>query len=160
VIDDAIVQYRKALELEPDAITYFGLVLARAEEGDYVTAISEAERAKKVNNSPLLLTSLASAYAHAGRRDDANRVLRGLEEPWERQGGGAGRHTARSPYVCPYEVAGVYAQLGDKERALDWLDKAYRNRSCLYWIRQDPRFDSIRSDPRFQELLAKMNFPQ
>jgi tetratricopeptide (TPR) repeat protein len=158
--DEAIVQYRKALELEPDAITYFGLVLARAEKGDYATAISEAEKATKLNNSPLLLTGLASAYARAGRRADANRVLRRLEEIWERQGVAPAWHVAGSPYVCPYEVAGVYAQLGDKDRAFEWLDKAYRNRSCLYWVRQDPRFDSIHSDPRFQELLAKMNFPQ
>ena len=158
--DDAIVQYRKALELEPDAITYFGLVLARAEGGDSATAITEAEKATKVDNSPLLLTSLASAYARAGRRTDANHVLRRLQELWERQGTAPAWHTARSPYVCPYEVAGVYAQLGDRDRAMDWLDKAYRNRSCLYWLRQDPRFDSIRSDPRFKELLAKMNFPK
>ena len=158
--DEAIVQYRKALELEPDAITYFGLVLARAEGGDYGTAITEAEKATSVDSSPLLLTSLASAYARAGRRADANHVLRRLQELWERQGTAPAWHTARSPYVCPYEVAGVYAQLGDRDRAIDWLDKAYRNRSCLYWLRQDPRFDSIRSDPRFQELLAKMNFPK
>jgi eukaryotic-like serine/threonine-protein kinase len=158
--DEAIVQYQKALELEPDAITYFGLVLARAEEGDYATAVSEAEKATKMDKSPVLLTSLASAYARAGRRADANRVLRRLQEIWESQGRAPAWHTARSQYVCPYEVAGVYAQLGDNDRAFDWLDKAYRNRSCLYWLRVDPRFDSIRSDPRFQELLAKMNFPQ
>jgi tetratricopeptide (TPR) repeat protein len=157
--DEAIVQYRKALELEPDAITYFGLVLARAEAGDYATAISEAEKATKVEDSPLPLTSLASAYARAGRHADANRVLRRLQEIWDGQGRAPAWHTARSPYVCPYEVAGVYAQLGDKDRAFVWLDKAYRNRSCLYWLRVDPRFDSIRSDPRFQELLAKINFP-
>ena len=158
--DEAIIQYRKALELEPDAITYFGLVLARAEGGDYVTAITEAEEATKVDNSPLLLTSLASAYARAGRRADANHVLRRLQELWERQGTAPAWHTGRSPYVCPYEVAGVYAQLRENDRAFDWLDKAYRNRSCLYWLRVDPRFDSIRPDPRFQELLAKMNFPK
>jgi serine/threonine protein kinase/Tfp pilus assembly protein PilF len=158
--DEAIIQYRKALELEPDAITYFGLVLARAEKGDSATAITEAERATKVDNTPLLLTSLASAYARAGRRADADRVLQRLQEIWERQGRAPAWHTPGSPYVCPYEVAGVYAQLGERDRAIDWLDKAYRNRSCLYWLRQDPRFDSIRSDPRFQELLAKMNFPR
>jgi tetratricopeptide (TPR) repeat protein len=158
--DEAIVQYRKALELEPDAITYFGLVLSRAENGDSSTAIAEAEKATKLNASPLLLTSLASAYARAGRRDDANRVLQRLEELWERQGIAPAWHAAGSPYVCPYEVAGVYAQLGDKDRALKWLDKAYRNRSCLYWLRQDPRFESLHSDPRFQELLARINFPQ
>jgi TolB-like protein/DNA-binding winged helix-turn-helix (wHTH) protein/tetratricopeptide (TPR) repeat protein len=158
--DEAIVQYRKALELEPDAITYFGLVLARAEQGDYRTAISEAEKVTKVDTSPLLLTSLASAYARAGRPADAKRVLRRLQEIWDSQGRAPAWHTSHTPYVCPYEVAGVYAQLGDRDRAFDWLDKAYRNRSCLYWLREDPRFDSIRSDPRFKELLAKMNFPQ
>lgn len=158
--DEAIVQYRKALDLEPDAFNYFGLVLARAEKGDSSTAIAEAEKATKLNASPLLLTSLASAYARAGRRADANRVLRRLDEIWKRQGAAPAWHSARSAYVCPYEVAGVYAQLGDKDRALEWLDKAYRNRSCLYWLRQDPRFDSIHSDARFQELLAKINFPQ
>jgi tetratricopeptide (TPR) repeat protein len=76
--DEAIVQYQRALELEPDAITYFELVLARAEGGDSATAISDAEKATKVDNSPLLLTSLASMYARAGRRADANRVLRRL----------------------------------------------------------------------------------
>jgi hypothetical protein len=79
---------------------------------------------------------------------------------WDLKGEAPAWHNAGSLYVCPYEVAGVYAQLGENDQALDWLDKAYRNRSCLYWIRQDPRFDSMRSDPRFQELLAKMNFPQ
>jgi serine/threonine protein kinase/tetratricopeptide (TPR) repeat protein len=158
--DEAIVQYRKALELEPDPITYFGLVLSRAENGDSSTAIAEAEKATKSSAQPLLLTSLASAYARAGRRADAYRVLRRLDETWKHQGIAPAWHAAGSPYVCPYEVAGVYAQLGDTDRALKWLDKAYRNRSCLYWLRQDPRFDSIRSDARFQELLAKINFPQ
>ncbi len=160
--DEATIQYRKALDIEPDAITYFGLVLARAEKGDYATAIAEAQKARKLNDSPLLLTALASAYARAGRRADANRVLRRLEEMWKQLGVAPAWHVAgsRSPYVCPYEVAGVYAQLGDKERAFEWLDKAYRNRSCLYWLRTDPRFDSLHSDLRFQELLAKINFPQ
>jgi tetratricopeptide (TPR) repeat protein len=158
--DEAIVQYRKALELEPDAITYFGLVLARSENGDSSTAIAEAERATKLNASPLLLTSLASAYAHGGRRAEAYDVLRRLGEIWKRQGTAPAWHAAVSPYVCPYEVAGVYAELGDKDRAFEWLDQAYRNRSCLYWLRQDPRFDSLRSDPRFLELLAKIHFPQ
>ena len=160
--DEATIQYRKALDIEPDAITYFGLVLARAEKGDYATAIAEAQKATKLNDSPLLLTALASAYARAGRRADANRVLRRLEEMWKQLGVAPAWHVAgsRSPYVCPYEVAGVYAQLGDKERAFEWLDKAYRNRSCLYWLRTDPRFDSLHSDLRFQELLAKINFPQ
>jgi eukaryotic-like serine/threonine-protein kinase len=160
--DEAIEQYRKGFEIEPDPMAYFGLVLSLAQKGDYATAISEAEKSTKLTDSPLLLTSLASAYARAGRRADAMRVLRQLELISKQQGPAPAWHVggAQSLYVCPYEVAGVHAQLGDKDRAFKWLDKAYQSRSCMYWLRQDPRFDSLRSDPRFQELLTKMNFPQ
>jgi serine/threonine-protein kinase len=158
--DESIEQYRKGFEIEPDPMTYFGLVLALAGKGDYSTAIYEAEKATKLNDSPLLLTSLASAYALAGRRADSNRVLRRLEEISKRQGPAPAWHGTLSRYVCPYEVAGVYAQLGDKDRAFEWLDKAYQSRSCLYWLHQDPRLDFIRSDPRFHDLLTKMKFPQ
>jgi len=158
--DESIEQYQKGLDIEPDPLTYFGLVLARAEKGDRATAIAEAEKATKLNESPLLLTSLASAYALGGRRADSNRVLRQLEEISNHQGPAPAWHgRGLTPYVCPYEVAGVYAQLGDKDRAFAWLDKAYQSRSCMYWLRMDPRLDSLHSDPRFQGLLQLMNFP-
>lgn len=158
--DEAIARYRKGLEVEPDPMAYFGLVLALAEKGDYATAILEGEKATKLNDSPLLLTSLASAYARAGRRSDSNRVLRQLEQISKKQGPAPAWHVRPSHYVCPYEVAGVYAQLGDKDQAFKWLDKACQSRSCMYWLRQDPRLDSLHSDPRFEELLALMKFPQ
>ncbi len=158
--DEAVEQYRKCLELEPDQITYFGLVLALAEKGDYATAIAGAEKATKLDSSPLLLTGLASAYARAGRRADSYRLLRRLEEIAKVQGPAPAWHEAHAQYVCPYEVAGVCAQLGDKDKAFEWLGKAYQSRSCLYWLPQDPRLDSLRSDPRFQELLHRLNFPQ
>jgi TolB-like protein/Tfp pilus assembly protein PilF len=158
--DEAIEQFRKNLEIEPDPMTYFGLVLALAEKGDYAAAISEGEKATKLNDSPLLLTSLASAYARAGRRADASRLLRQLDEISKHQGPAPAWHQQVSGYVCPYEVAGVYAQLGDKNQTLKWLGKAGHSRSCMYWLREDPRFDSMRADPRFQDLLTKMNFPK
>ena len=140
-------------------MTHFGLVLSLGEKGDSTTAISEAEEATKLNDSPLLLTSLANAYASAGRRADSNRVLRQLDEISRHQGPAPAWQGSLSRYVCPYEVAGVYAQLGEKDRAFEWLDKAYQSRSCMYWLRQDPRLSSIHSDPRFRELLTKMKFP-
>jgi len=158
--DAAIAEYRKSLEIEPDPMTYFGLVLALAEKGDHAEAISEGEKATKLDSSPLLLTSLASAYARAGRRTDSQRILQQLEELSKLQGPAPAWHGRHLGYVCPYEVAGVYAQLGDKDRTFRWLNKASQSRSCMYWLRQDPRFDSIHADPRFQELLSRMKFPQ
>ena len=59
----------------------------------------------------------------------------------------------------PHEVAGVHALLGDKEQAFEWLEKAYQGRSCAYWLKQDPRLDSLRDDARFRDLMRRMNFP-
>jgi hypothetical protein len=56
-------------------------------------------------------------------------------------------------------MALIYAGLGDNNLALDWLRKAFEERShWLVWIRLDPRFQSLRSEPRFQEMVAKV-FP-
>ncbi len=158
--DEAIEKIRAGLEVEPDSMAYFILVLALAERGDYAAAISEGEKATKLNTSPLLLTSLASAYTRAGRRADASRLLRQLNEISKHQGPAPAWHQGAFGYVCPYEVAGVYAQLGDKNQTFKWLGKAGQSRSCMYWLRQDPRFDSVRADPRFQDLLTEMKFPQ
>ena len=58
------------------------------------------------------------------------------------------------------EGTDFYAQLGDKSQTFKWLGKAGHSRSCMYWLRQDPRFDSVHADSRFQDLLTKMQFPQ
>lgn len=63
--------------------------------------------------------------------------------------------------VPPSSVATFYAHAGDKERAFEWLEKAYRSRDAiLLSIRGEPVFDDWRSDPRFQDLLRRIGFPQ
>ncbi|HTM01338.1 MAG TPA: protein kinase, partial [Candidatus Omnitrophota bacterium] len=114
---EAVEQYRQGFEIEHDPVAYFGLVLALAEKGDAPAGIAEAEKATKEDSSPLLLTSLATAYALAGRRADAQRVLDRLEDLSKHQGPAPAWHPGATQYVCPYEVAGVYAQLGDKDRS-------------------------------------------
>jgi hypothetical protein len=59
--------------------------------------------------------------------------------------------------VSPYQLALVYAGLGEKEHAFESLEKAKVERSTLLtYLKMDPRFDSLRSDPRFQDLLRRM----
>jgi hypothetical protein len=68
---------------------------------------------------------------------------------------------AKTEYVSPYEIAVIYAGLGDKDRAFEWLEKAYEERATLLvYFRMDPRIWSLHSDPRFQGLLDRMNFPK
>jgi hypothetical protein len=63
-------------------------------------------------------------------------------------------------YVAPTSIAGFYAAAGERELALDWLEKGYQDRDIqMVRIKGSPRWDTLRSDPRFQALLRKMNFP-
>jgi TolB-like protein/Tfp pilus assembly protein PilF len=93
--------------------------------------------------------ALGHAYAAAGREREAREVLDRLLE------------RSKKEYVSAYEIATVYAGLRDRDRAFEWLEKAYQERSnALARFRMDPRLRGLQSDPRFKELLGRMNFPQ
>ena len=92
--------------------------------------------------------ALGRAYAVAGKRDEALKMLNELKE------------RAKRSYVSPVGIAIIYVGLGEKEQAFSWLEKAYEDRSTwLIFLKVEPRFDPLRSDPRFQSLLRRMNFP-
>jgi hypothetical protein len=60
-------------------------------------------------------------------------------------------------YVSPFATAVIYTGLGDKERALRWLEKAFDDRSLdMIFLKVDPRFDRLHADPRFANLLRRM----
>ena len=74
-----------------------------------------------------------------------SRCLRELEEMAKRQ------------YVNSSAFAAIYLGLGEKEKALDWLDKAYGNQESACWLlKVDPIYDSVRKEPRFQAILKKI----
>jgi hypothetical protein len=54
----------------------------------------------------------------------------------------------------------IYANLGDKDQALEWLEKVIEERGGDGYIKVDPALDQLRDDPRFQELLRRVGFPQ
>ena len=93
---------------------------------------------------------LAHAYASTGRSAEAQKMPR----EWQ--------HRSESDYISPYMIATVYASLGEEDKAFEYLEKAYQERSSdlPYFLRADLRIDSLRSDPRFQNLLRRMNFPK
>jgi len=67
------------------------------------------------------------------------------------------KESSKQRYVAPYSLALIYNSLGDKDIALEWLAKAYEDRSTLLiWIRVEPRLDNLRSDPRFKAVLKRM----
>ena len=65
---------------------------------------------------------------------------------------------AKQRYVSPANRAAVYLGLGEKEKALDWLEKAYEDRDPIFWwINGDQLYDSVRSEPRFEALVQKVD---
>jgi serine/threonine protein kinase/Flp pilus assembly protein TadD len=112
-------------------------------------AIPEYQKAVELSHGDQDPTaSLAHAYATLGRKAEAEEILRQLQRQ------------SKTSYVSPYIIAAIYAGLADKNRAFEYLEKAYQERSSdvLYFLKADLRLDNLRSDPRFQDLLRRMNF--
>ena len=88
---------------------------------------------------------LGYAYAASGNRAKAQAIIGELNQMSSRE------------YVSPYATAIIYLGLGNHERALDGLEKAYEARSqWMLWLKMDRIFDPLRSEPRFIALLKKV----
>jgi TolB-like protein/class 3 adenylate cyclase/Tfp pilus assembly protein PilF len=145
--DLAIEQYRKSVQMDPtfvQARLWFGRPYLQ--KGMYQEAISELEEAVKLSGgSNISLAVLGHVYASAGKKAEAEKILKQLLE------------RSKGRYVPSYWIALVYIGLSDKERAFEWLERAYQdNSSWLVWMKVEPRFDILRSDPRFDSFLEKM----
>lgn len=145
--DEAIAQLRKTLEIDPRfylARYYLGEALQL--KGQLTEAIAEYRTAVDLNDDPLALALLGQAYAHAGQRDEANKILVRLTEE------------AKSRYVSQYSFALVLLGLGDKEGAIAALERAYGNVEAgdVGIIRVDPFLDDLRGQPRFEALAEKI----
>jgi hypothetical protein len=60
----------------------------------------------------------------------------------------------------PATVAASYAELGERDKAVFWLDKSYEEHQIPFYIKVEPTFDNVRSDPRYADLLRRMGLPQ
>jgi eukaryotic-like serine/threonine-protein kinase len=143
---------RKYLAANPDDwIGHYRLGIAYEGSGRLSEAIPEYEKAVKLSEGDSDPTAaLAHAHAASGRRAEAEKILLEL------------LRQSKSSYVSPYMIATIYAGLGDKDRAFEFLEKAYQERSpdIPYFLKADLRVDSLRSDPRFQDLVRRVGLPQ
>ena len=68
---------------------------------------------------------------------------------------------SRATYVTPWQIGTLYTRAGKKDKALDWLEKAFEAHDAnVPYLSVDPLFDDLRSEPRFQDLLRRLNFPE
>jgi TolB-like protein/Flp pilus assembly protein TadD len=150
--DQAIAAFQRSLELDPDfPVAHMGIGLAYIQKRMHEEAIAELQEAVALGTvgGPSTYTAvLAYAYAVSGRKTEARKILNELKQQMKQR------------HVSPFNIAEIHLGLGEKDRAFEWLEKAYEERDeDLFWFR-DPILDPLRDDPRFHSLLRRMNFPE
>jgi TolB-like protein/Tfp pilus assembly protein PilF len=145
--DKAIEQYIKTLEINPNhpwAHSYLGKIYK--EMGWYSKAIEEFKQALslKGKNETEILSNLGNVYAVSGNREKALEIINELFEQ------------SKQKYVPSHSIADIYVGLGEKDKAFEWLEKAFNERDLEL---MSPLLDPIREDPRFIDIMHRMNLP-
>ncbi|HYN07913.1 MAG TPA: protein kinase [Vicinamibacterales bacterium] len=148
---EAITQFRKTLTLDSNSVSaHRGLGIALSGANQHDEAIAELKRALLLSeNSPVVMAHLGAAYAKQGAKPAAMGVLTELQAMASRQ------------YVPASAPAIVYAALGERNTALDWLDKAYDEHDfAIVQIEVAPWFRTLRGEDRFQKLVTRLGMPR
>lgn len=144
--DQAVEQLQKTIDMEPGHwVAHYWLALVYAQKGMYGGALSEAQKARDLSGDSGSSWVLGYVYALAGRRAEAQQQINELLE------------LSKQRYVPPYDIAQIYAGLGDKDQAFAWLEKADEDRSRgMGFLNVNPVFDTLRSDARYAALTKRM----
>ena len=148
--DLAEEQLNKAIELNPDFfVTYYHFAWLYSQVGRYPDAISELTKGRLLSGDHRVKiaesedVALRKAFAADGARGFWQQILREQEKI--------------DPEVGEFDEPQVFARLGDKQKALEWIERSYEERSSLgTFLNVDPAFDSLRSDQRFGEIVRRM----
>ena len=144
--EEAIAESRKLLQLDGNnALAYYLMGSAYSDMGMHFEAIEMQKKGLTI--SPGNESGLAIAYIRAGQKEKALEVVAQMEkfnDQW---------------WYC-WGLAQVYATLGNKDKAINYLEDVYRlHGDFMPWFKADPNFKSLRNEPRFKELGQKLNLP-
>jgi TolB-like protein/DNA-binding winged helix-turn-helix (wHTH) protein/Flp pilus assembly protein TadD len=145
--DETIRESRNVLAVKPDdTFTLWNLGWALICNHQAEEAVTVLERAVAITDrSPGVISALVWAYAHSGRRTDAQRLLGELKK------------REQTGYLPSAAFVNAYLGLGDNDEAFAWFERAYQEQSgILKYIKIFPIFDSVRGDPRFQDLVRRV----
>jgi len=143
---EATAQLKRTIELEPNySIARNFLALSYWYQSMPDESIAEYERCAELLRSSAHLAGLGLGYALIGRIAEARSALDELQDG------------VSHAYVSPTSLGQIYVALGEKDRALECLDRACDERDpWALWNKVNPVFESVRSEPRFQELLRRV----
>jgi DNA-binding winged helix-turn-helix (wHTH) protein/TolB-like protein/tetratricopeptide (TPR) repeat protein len=147
--DEAVAQLTRTLEMDAGLVTaHTYITLAHLRRGDYDEASRHLELIGSAR-TPGSVSYRGQLHALSGRRAEAIEEIDRLVA------------LSRERYVSAYDIASIYAALGDNDQTLVWLERAFDDRSTLIgWLPWDEIFDGLRSDPRYVALVARLNVPQ
>ena len=144
----AIDQLNRTLDLDPNfSVARLTLGQVYARQGKFEEALSEVQKGRQMfgTSNPYGIGTLGIIYAKAGMRDEALKTLDQL------------LGLSRQGYALSVDIAGVYAGLGDKDKAFEWLEKGYdEQESNLGYLKIELGWDNLRSDPRYTAMLKKI----
>jgi eukaryotic-like serine/threonine-protein kinase len=148
--DAAIRQLSKTLEMDPKFVpAQHAIEAAYAQNSMFKEAIGERQKVLTLSGNPDLAAAIGEDFNTSGYPGVMKSWLEGLKE------------VSKRGYVSSYNMAQIYARLGDKEQALASLETALDQRdSNLTYVKVEPAFDEVRSDPRFQRIVQQLNMPQ
>jgi TolB-like protein len=150
--DQSIAQLQKALKADPPGVGPIArMVLGCNYAQKHMGREAAAECDKAIESLPedqVVLTTCGKVYGLTGNHQQALALKARVESLSTRQ------------YVDPFGIALIFDGLGDKDNALEWLERSYTERSPNLWaLKQELWTDRLRSHPRFQDLVRRMNFP-
>jgi TolB-like protein/Tfp pilus assembly protein PilF len=138
---------RRGMASDPSEwLEHYYLGVGYEGEGKLQEAIFEYQKAIEMSDGDEnAVSALAYTYSRIGRRAEAEKIVHDLERK------------SKSAYVSSYAIATIYAGLGEKDKAFEFLEKAYTEKSLDLpaSLKSDSRMDSLQSDPRFQALLRR-----
>jgi DNA-binding winged helix-turn-helix (wHTH) protein/TolB-like protein/Flp pilus assembly protein TadD len=145
--DEAIEHAQNSLKLKSNLRLLCIMGQSYLEKGMTGQAIAAFRQALNIQaNHAWAHAGLGYTYAKLGKRSEALEAIDQLKNNRNRL------------TVIPHSIAAIYGALGEKDQALDWLEKAYKDRNPYMWyLKLDPRFDSLRSDERFTAFLRRIN---
>ena len=143
--DQALENYRRVLELDPRYVqAWKGMSKAYTQQAKPHEAEVAFQKAVEFANVPAA-AQVKEKFAAWSRKGDQRYLLSKLSIVWKQK------------YVRASYIARLYAELGDKERAIEWLEKAYIERdSNLLFLKTDQSWDSLRADPRFTSIAHRV----
>ena len=147
--DEAVKVLQRAQEIDPSHfLPHLRMGLVRLQQKSHPEAIRELQTAARLaDHSTETLAALGTGYAMAGMSGEAHRIVAQLQA------------SQAEHYVLPYNIAKIYAAACDKERTLEWLERAYQEGNPdLIELNSEPVFDGLRGEPMFSELMRRIGF--